>query len=1099
MKSAYRYFSRNILLLLAAVSVGCERNSDLDLPLAVNSNSLRLTSTSGSTHIMIYSDGGWNVTLDHEISWGSLDKTSGSGNSDVVFTYAENTEAARRVALNITNSHGTQVVELVQTGTAALLSFSESEVVLPRNATPVCIALTTNLNEQLREVSVEIVAPEAESDTSVAWISQDVELSSGAMSFSVEENTTDKSRQACFLLRFIDGLGAETTASVLLTQTTEAPALSFDKERVIVGRSASEVVLSLTGNAVQSASFCTVTATYPEGVTPWIDDIRIDRGQVICRISENTIDNDRSANVTLDFPLAEDGSQKSVLTLIQLSDEPTLDFEYAEEELTVAPQEAEITLPLVGTSLASATAENCTGTTNYPVGTAAWIDAIRFENGALICTVQENTTGTERRATVTMNYEVSEGWVIGSTQQLVQAAASAVPEFEREMQTISLHAGEVTLRITGADADMLAQCQFAASYPDDITAWITDLVPASNVLICVVEENTTGIERQATVTLSRTISPVWTHTSSITLTQPGEEASIALADNGQEVVIEQMSTAVTLAVANNGLGTIANCTVTATYPENTDAWINSIRLEADNIYCAVAPNTTGTDRYATITLDHPVTGNYTQSSFVTLVQSDSGDLRGLITTGSGSIVIPDGTVFAGVVISDCDNKNMEVNPNTAYNKIDRTLNTKTAYVQTADGAFGFRLQFSAADANTLKRYDRVSLALGGTTLTKEENPVRYTISNLTAENILATETGTIADIAVKKRKITQLTDDDIYTFVQLQDVQIGINDGSYTNIHENYKNYSDCTPLTFFDRNGDWIRMLTNSETPWRRTGSGVPKGAGTLKGIVVHTELPRYGVGTGKIGTYSIRVLEEDDIALQPSDGTTKTLVEWNWNTKSIARNDDATQTDAATGMNNATIKPDIGEGSLFSTIADNEIVTNNGPYKMTDAYNGLTATSYTYQGACNFLCSAKSSWWNANENRGEAIVARFSTAGITTDRMMLIFDAHGGSGNVNDIRFPTYWQLEYSLDGETWHVFATDICMRPQMAWNQAATLPYYIPGTIDYAFELPTEILNHATVFIALRAANTICEHADGGTLPNTTYAGNVRLNTFSIRYF
>ena len=1099
MKSTYRHLLRSIVLLLAAIPAGCERSSDLDLPLAVNSNRLRLPAAGGSTHIMIYSDGGWSAALDRDVPWGSLDKTSGSGNGDVVFAYAGNAEAARRVALVITNSHGSQTVELIQTGAAARLAFSESEVILPRNATPVRIPLATNLDEQLRKVAVEIVDPEAETDAPVDWISGQIELSPEAMTCSVEENTTGKSRQARLLLRFVDGLGAETTAGVLLTQTAEAPVLAFAKERATVGRQAAEVVLPLAGNAVQSASFCTVTATYPEEAAPWIDDMRIDGGQVICRISENATGRDRSADLALDFPLAGEGMRRSSLTLLQLAGDPSLAFEYAETELAVTPQRAEVALPLAGASLAAATAENCTGTADYPAGTTAWIDDIRFENGALVCAMQENATGAERRATVTMNYEVSEGWTIGSTQQLVQAAEAAAPGFAQEVQKASLRAGDVTLAMTGADADVLAQCRFAAVYPEGTEAWITRLASTPGALTCTVTENATGVERQATVSLSRTISPVWIHTASLLLVQPGEEASIALAEDGREIAIEQMSTSATLAVANNGLGAIDGCSVTASYPEGTEAWVNTLQLDADALRCTFAPNTTGADRRATIALNHPVTENYTQRTSVVLVQSGSGDLRGLITAAAGSVVLPEGTVFTGIVISDCGNKNMEANPNTSYNATDRTANDKTAYVQTESGAFGFRLQFRTAGDNTLRRYDRVTLSLGGATLTKEAAPRRYTLSGLTAAHILATNPGTAADLAVKERTIARLNDDDLYTFVRLQDVQIGIDDGSYTNIHENYKNYSDCTPLTLFDRDGDWIRMLTNSETPWRRTGGGVPKGAGTLAGIVVHTELPRYGVGTGRIGTYQIRVLEEEDIALQPSDGRARTLVEWNWNSKSVARNDDATKTHAATGKSNATIKPDIGEGQLYSTIADNEIGTNNGPYLITDAFNGLTTASYTYKGACNFLCSAGSSWWNSAENRGEAIVARFSTAGIATDRMMLIFDAHGGSGNVNDVRFPTCWQLEYSLDGTDWHVFATDICMRPQMAWNNAATLPYYTPGTVDYAFRLPAEVLNRATVYIALRASGTTCEHVSGGTLPDTGKAGNIRLNTLSIRYF
>ena len=61
--------------------------------------------------------------------------------------------------------------------------------------------------------------------------------------------------------------------------------------------------------------------------------------------------------------------------------------------------------------------------------------------------------------------------------------------------------------------------------------------------------------------------------------------------------------------------------------------------------------------------------------------------------------------------------------------------------------------------------------------------------------------------------------------------------------------------------------MLVNNKTPWRRDGSGMPKGKGTLSGVIVHDLQPRYGyTNEGYIGRYSVRVLEKEEIDLAAS-----------------------------------------------------------------------------------------------------------------------------------------------------------------------------------------------------------------------------------------
>lgn len=72
-----------------------------------------------------------------------------------------------------------------------------------------------------------------------------------------------------------------------------------------------------------------------------------------------------------------------------------------------------------------------------------------------------------------------------------------------------------------------------------------------------------------------------------------------------------------------------------------------------------------------------------------------------------------------------------------------------------------------------------------------------------------------------------------------------------------------------------------------------MPKGKGTLSGVIVHDLQPRYGyTNEGYIGRYSVRVLEKEEIDLAASESSSnrQTLVEWNWNNAEVRTNADGT-----------------------------------------------------------------------------------------------------------------------------------------------------------------------------------------------------------------
>ena len=88
----YKAWRTGILPLVTALLLltGCEMDSDMDLPLNVDSNKYTLTSDAGSTQVRIYSTGEWSVRLSEDVEWASINRLNGSGNTPVLFKYGAN-------------------------------------------------------------------------------------------------------------------------------------------------------------------------------------------------------------------------------------------------------------------------------------------------------------------------------------------------------------------------------------------------------------------------------------------------------------------------------------------------------------------------------------------------------------------------------------------------------------------------------------------------------------------------------------------------------------------------------------------------------------------------------------------------------------------------------------------------------------------------------------------------------------------------------------------------------------------------------------------------------------------------------------------------
>ena len=122
----------------------------------------------------------------------------------------------------------------------------------------------------------------------------------------------------------------------------------------------------------------------------------------------------------------------------------------------------------------------------------------------------------------------------------------------------------------------------------------------------------------------------------------------------------------------------------------------------------------------------------------------------------------------------------------------------------------------------------MKISLNGVTLTKEADPERYTLSGLTAANIVSQTPGTASDL-IRKGEVDRPAHRRGHLHLRLAPGG-GIRPcptGSYTNVNEGYfpnGQHTSCVPRTPRDKDGGAISMLVNNKTPWRRDGSGMPK-----------------------------------------------------------------------------------------------------------------------------------------------------------------------------------------------------------------------------------------------------------------------------------
>ena len=556
---------------------------------------------------------------------------------------------------------------------------------------------------------------------------------------------------------------------------------------------------------------------------------------------------------------------------------------------------------------------------------------------------------------------------------------------------------------------------------------------------------------------------------------------------------------------------------------------------SSKILVEMEENTTPSVRIATLTF--PFTdANGVRAPF-TYILSQKGvtprlsfsDVKALV-TGSSYEFLDDGALEA-VVISDSDDPNRESNPSKSPADIDRTLNARTLYIQSADGSDGFRLHLAAGQNLEFHRGDQITLDLNELTILKETEPLRYTIEGVTSGNI---SFGERTEAVIREKRLSELTDSDLYTLVKIKDVEMSFKWGAYTNCHDGYSypvstlnpagkavNASgsssspqkfDTTPCSMFDAAGNEINLLINNDVPWRRYGNGVPQGKCDVTGVLVHSDLIRWG-RKGWIGRYQLRPKNEDDIA-PTGERFSSVIVSWRWPWSTTQLKNAAAKVpfypENADASYSLSSNLESLSGVAVETVVGYNDLTN---YNASDTPQGYYK-GQVKNGAISFATPSGSAFWassNVDSMDGAPwFQITFPTSGLSGSSLLLVWSAAQGSTSAgrDDLVAPTQYIVEYSTDGSSFTAIETIYAMHPIVNWsgevdNGYIRGGYSVPGLHQYVSQLPATLLGRTKVWVRIKAASNVSSNGDytdpeGGKVRSCSTPVRVRFSELTVLY-
>ena len=355
------------------------------------------------------------------------------------------------------------------------------------------------------------------------------------------------------------------------------------------------------------------------------------------------------------------------------------------------------------------------------------------------------------------------------------------------------------------------------------------------------------------------------------------------------------------------------------------------------------------------------------------------------------------------------NENLEIAWQLGSKSASPKNNSRTMYLESLDGRYGFRLFFDNADdaKNAGRLFGILELNLKGATLVREYD--YYVITGLTSDNVIGYEKGTESDIPAKKKHIAELTDDDIFTWVALQDCEFVFKGGAYMNVRETYlpksktgrytgNNWMNSWRRLVYDAEGYSVYLGLDAKLSNRRNGDGIPQGCGEVAGVLTKSYMPRYG----RVREYTLRPPSLEEVrfakeALSPW----KTIAGWDWNRLS----EGIVPAETGRGFMTTDFQGAIGR---FSD-CDNPAIDLPGENPDTRGTYGSVEN-----GALS-LSGRSCDWWDWTSGEPRSLSVAFSTDGLQGESLVFAWTFAAGRYNQNtSYGYPVEWQVSYSFDGK-------------------------------------------------------------------------------------
>ena len=680
----------------------------------------------------------------------------------------------------------------------------------------------------------------------------------------------------------------------------------------------------------------------------------------------------------------------------------------------------------------------------------------------------------------------------------------------------------------------------------------TDTFSSDGMLMFSFSENE-GFPRMAKLKVSLDRNPNYTY--DLIIKQEGAvQPSLVLPKSAWRLVNDGQNHKVFAVETNIPLKDISVSSIK--FPEGTQKWVDNVTLTENGVELDVVGNTDLQKRLAVVSFSYNDGWDNIVTTDLHLVQAGSdnnlgqnltfGQLRQMAT--AEGTTISEGILTAHV-ISDVASGNVHENTQVGTKTIDYTVCRRSAYVQDLDGSSGLLLIMKTEADNFLANDTKVTLDLSGTVIRKYNDPERYVVEGLTEYAVMEVENAS-DQVVTKSRNIKELTDADIYTRVKLTEVEWPVRKGSLTPCYEFMTNASNNASANKFatllrGKDGGSMYIYTNTTCPYRRDGSRMGYGQGSVTGVIVHEKHPpfEYADRAGYIGDYQIRHMSRADLDFADSfsDSFSEMICEFRYALPSgDSRSLKATYGEGKmvhTGPYNINYEEDLDGDKIkdFSygfrgiTYYDFSYLGPIGsdstyPFGLnTGTENGFgiileDGTDYGVEGDVTIVTNRQGygrterkhegnlswgavHWWNYDFDRPYYWLVKFSTKDIDTDHLsmqlsMLNQDQEGLS--------PRYWKVEWSL---------SDITEEDE-GWEQIGdifTVPDVIPDSFDPAvwmscafkpmdFTLPLEMLGHDQVAIRIGPADTRAsdryDYANS-KVENYNYCGGT-VNYLAIRY-